>query len=88
LKWKLNIAISNQRALFGIILVLLCYCFDYIIASLPFLAKIFMFYILFYIWNTTSGFRAPSSAENCGLNFFTSSLTMPQHANLVAEIAL
>jgi hypothetical protein len=35
-----------------------------------FYAKIFMFCILFYIWNTTSGIRAPSSTENCGLNFF------------------
>jgi hypothetical protein len=29
-----------------------------------------MFCILFYIWNTTSGNRAPSSAENCGLIVF------------------
>jgi hypothetical protein len=29
-----------------------------------------MFCILFYNWNTTSGIRAPSSTENCGLNFF------------------
>jgi hypothetical protein len=29
-----------------------------------------MFCILFYIWNTTSGIIAHSSAENCGLIFF------------------
>jgi hypothetical protein len=29
-----------------------------------------MFCIIFYIWNITSGIRAPSSAENCGLMFF------------------
>jgi hypothetical protein len=29
-----------------------------------------MFCILFYIWNTTSGIRAPSLAKNCGLIFF------------------
>jgi hypothetical protein len=29
-----------------------------------------MFFILIYIWNTTSGIRAPSLAETCGLNFF------------------
>ena len=55
---------------FGIILVLLWYCSGYIIVSLPFLAKIFMFCILFYIWNTTSGIKAPSSTKNCGLIFF------------------
>jgi hypothetical protein len=62
-----NIAIINQGALF---LVLFWYCSGYIIVVLPFLAKIFMFCILFYIWNTTSGIRALSSAENCGLIFF------------------
>jgi hypothetical protein len=65
-----NIAISNQSALSGVILVLFWYCSDYIIASMPFLIKIFMFYMLFYIWNTTSGIRAPSLAEKCGLFFF------------------
>ena len=30
-----------------------------------------MLCILFYIWNTTSGIRAPSSVENCGLIFFS-----------------
>jgi hypothetical protein len=29
-----------------------------------------MLCILFYIWNITSGIRAPSSVENCGLIFF------------------
>jgi hypothetical protein len=29
-----------------------------------------MFFILFYIWNTISGIRAPFSVENCGLIFF------------------
>jgi hypothetical protein len=64
-----NIAITNQGALFGVIMVLFWCCSGYIIIVLPFLAKIFMFCILFYIWNTTSGMRALSLAENCGLIF-------------------
>jgi hypothetical protein len=36
-------------------LALFWYCFDYIIASLPFLAKIFLLSMLFYILNTTGG---------------------------------
>jgi hypothetical protein len=51
-------------------MVLFWYCYGYIIVSLPFLAKIFMFCILFYIWNTTSGIKAPSLTKNCGLKFF------------------
>jgi hypothetical protein len=38
---------------YQVILVLFWYCSGYIIVVLPFLAKIFMFCILFYIWNTT-----------------------------------
>jgi hypothetical protein len=52
-KRQVNIAISSQSVISGVILVLFWYCFEYIIASLSFLAKIFMFCILFYIWNTT-----------------------------------
>jgi hypothetical protein len=51
---------------FGIIVVLFwLYCCSSAISS-----YLFMFCILFYIWNITSGIRAPSSAENCGLIFF------------------
>jgi hypothetical protein len=70
LKQPVNISIINQGALSGVILVLLWYCSGYIIIFVPFLAKIFLFCILFYIWNTTSGIRALSLAENCGLIFF------------------
>jgi hypothetical protein len=46
-----------KEALLSVIKVLFpmlfWYCSSYIIVSLPFLAKIFMFYILFCIWNTT-----------------------------------
>ena len=69
-KRQVNISIINQGAPSGVILVLLWYCSGYIIIFLPFLDKIFLSYILFYIWNTTSGIRALSSAENCGLIFF------------------
>jgi hypothetical protein len=51
---------------FGIIVLLFwLYCCSSAISS-----NLFMFCILFYIWNITSGIRAPSSAENCGLIFF------------------
>jgi hypothetical protein len=69
-----NIAIINQGALSGVILVLFWYCFGYIIFS-PFLAKIFMFCILFYIWNTTlnlpkENFQMPNiSMEICSTFF-------------------
>jgi hypothetical protein len=43
LNMQVNIAIINQSALSGVILVLFWYFFYYIIASLPFLAKIFLF---------------------------------------------
>jgi hypothetical protein len=46
--------------------VLFWYCYGYIIVSRRFLAKIFLFCILFYIWNTISRIRE----ENYGLNFF------------------
>jgi hypothetical protein len=39
LKRQVNIAISNQSSLSGIILVLFWYCYVYIIVSLPFLVK-------------------------------------------------
>jgi hypothetical protein len=52
-KRKVNIAINNQSSLSSIILILLWYCSNYIIASLSFLVKIFIFCILFYIGNTT-----------------------------------
>jgi hypothetical protein len=45
--------IIDQGSLSGVILLLFWYCFGYIIVVLPFLAKLFMFCILFYIWNTT-----------------------------------
>jgi hypothetical protein len=45
----------------GIILVLLWYCYGYIIVSLPFLAKIFLFFILFNIFNTTGATFAVGS---------------------------
>jgi hypothetical protein len=64
-----NIAIINQGALSCVILVFF-WCSVISLFLCHFYAKIFLFYILFYIWNTTSGIRAPSSAENCGLNFF------------------
>jgi hypothetical protein len=50
-KRKVNIVITDQSALSGVILVLFWYCSDYIIASFTFLVKIFMLCILFYIWN-------------------------------------
>jgi hypothetical protein len=51
---------------FGIIVVFFwLYCCSSAISS-----YLFMFCILFYIWNITSGIRAPSSTENCGLIFF------------------
>jgi hypothetical protein len=53
LKRQVNIAIINQVALSGVILVLFWHCSGYIIVVLSFLAKIFLFCILFYIWNTT-----------------------------------
>jgi hypothetical protein len=69
-KRQVNISIINQGALSGVIMVFLWYCSSYIIVVLPFLAKIFMLCIIFYIWNTTSGIRALSLAKNCGLIFF------------------
>jgi hypothetical protein len=69
-KRQVNISISNESVISGVILVLFWYCSCYTIVSLTFLAKIFMFCILFYIWNITSGIRAPLSTEKCGLNFF------------------
>jgi hypothetical protein len=50
--------------------VLVWYCSGYNIVVVPFLAEIFLFCILYYIWNTTSGIRSLSLAENCGLIFF------------------
>jgi hypothetical protein len=68
-----NIALSNQSDLsqlfwyhFGIIVVLIWLYF----CSSAISSYLFMFCILFYIWNITSGIREPSSAENCGLIFF------------------
>ena len=69
-KRQVNIVITDQSALSGVILVLFWYCSDYIIASFTFLVKIFMLCILFYIRNIKSGIKAPSSIENCGLNCF------------------
>ena len=40
-KMQVNIALSNQSALSSVILVLLWYCYGYIIVSLPFLANVF-----------------------------------------------
>jgi hypothetical protein len=65
-----NIGIINQDALSGVILVLFWYFSRYIIVVLSFLAKIFLSCMLFYIYNITSGIRALSLAENCGLIFF------------------
>ena len=53
-KRQVKIVIINQGALSRVIFVLFWYCSGYIIVDLPFLAKIFMFCILFYIYNTTS----------------------------------
>jgi hypothetical protein len=63
---QVNIDIINQGDLPSVILVLfwLYHC------VLPSLAKIFMFCILFYIWNTTSGIRVVSLAKKCGLICF------------------
>jgi hypothetical protein len=72
-------------------LVLLWYCSGYIIVVLPFLSKIFIFCILFYIWNTTSGIRELSSAENCGLIFSrveTYSIILKLHRSIVTCINL
>ena len=63
----MNIVITDQSALSGVILVLFWYCSDYIIASFTFLVKIFMLCILFYISNIKSGMRDPSSTKKCGL---------------------
>jgi hypothetical protein len=70
-KRQVNISIIKQCSLSGVILVLFWYFFGYIIVVLPFLTKIFIFFILFYIWNTTRAIRALSLAENCGLIFFS-----------------
>jgi hypothetical protein len=52
---------------FGIIVVLFwLYCCSFSISR-----YLFLICILFYIWNITSGIRAPSSVENCALIFFT-----------------
>jgi hypothetical protein len=69
-KRQVNIVITDQSVISGVILVLFWYCSDYIIASFTFLVKIFMLCILFYIWNIKSGIRAPSSTKNCGLICF------------------
>jgi hypothetical protein len=42
-KRQVNIALSNQSSLYSVILVLLWYCFGYIIVSLPFLVNYLCF---------------------------------------------
>ena len=50
---------------FGIIVVLFSlYCCSYAISS-----YLFLLCILFYVWNITSGIKAPSSVEKSGLIF-------------------
>ena len=69
-KRQVNITLSNQSSLSGVILVLLWYCFGYIIVSLPFLANYFCFAYYFISRILQVVIKAPSLAKNCGLIFF------------------
>jgi hypothetical protein len=62
-KRKVNISLSNQSALSGVILVSFWYYCGVVLVILLFICH-------FYIWNITSGIRALSSTENCRLIFF------------------
>jgi hypothetical protein len=89
LKRQVNISMINQCTLSNVIMVLFMYCSGYIIIVLSFLAKIFLFYILFYILNTTSGIRELSLENNCGLIFFrvdTYSNVLKPHIFVVTHI--
>jgi hypothetical protein len=72
LKRQVNIALSNQSALSGVILISFRYYCGVFLVILLFICHFYHFiYVLhtFYIWNITSGIRALFSIENCGLIF-------------------
>jgi hypothetical protein len=68
-----NIALNNQSVLSGIILASFWYYCGVVMVIFLFICHFYLFISVlhtFSIWNITSGIRAPSSTENCGLIFF------------------
>jgi hypothetical protein len=72
-KREVNIALSNLSSLYGVILVSFWYYCGVVLDILFLICHFYHFISVlrtFYIWNITSGIRALSSVENCGLIFF------------------
>jgi hypothetical protein len=68
-KRQVNIALSNQSALSGVIMVLFWYCSGYIIVSLPFLAN-YLCFAYYFISGILQVVSKHLPQKNCGLIFF------------------